>query len=522
MYPFEQLSRTEFVILTIAKASDRAMLKTLWFTLIFLISVHLTVAQEMLGIANSNFAGTNGVALNPASMVDSKVWLDVNIVGVDVYFNNNFAYYSKEDFYFWENVPSGNMPDIRRKDDRKNRRAQVQVKAMGPAFTLALGKHAIGVHTGARVFVSAEGVPQPFAVSMFEGLRYEPQLGIDYSHDQFRVNALGFAEIGLSYATIISSHRENLITAGLTFNYLIGIANISLRSDEFDYNIIDQDDLRIDNFTGEYAIAEPAFNSGSGFGIDIGVQYKRMLKNSSSYSPRDPRSGCKKIGYRWKLGASLLDLGYVDYTGVQRSFTNASTYWRNYGNFKPQGISGIDEGLSTQFALDSALSLQLEPDAREFKAGLPAAGSLQFDYNFGHNFYTSFTYMQGFRLMPTNTGMRKALINITPRWEHKWFEAALPLSLHDYYQPQLGLMLRFYSLVIGSDHILALFAPVDTYGMDIYFNLKITLFDNPKCKPRKKRKKKSSKSCPAYDPVRKKPKGVQKHGFKTKSLKDDY
>ena len=498
------------------------MPRNFWIIIILFCSVKGAFAQEMLGIANSNFAGTNGVALNPASMVDSKVWLDVNIVGADVYLNNNFVFFSKEDFYFWDNVPSGNIPDLRRKDDRKIRRAQVQVKAMGPAFTLALGKHAFGLHTGARVFVSAEGVPQPLAVSMFEGLRYEPQLGIDYSHDQFRVNALGFAEIGLSYATIISSHRENLITAGLTFNYLIGIANISLEADEFDYNILNEDDLRIDRFTGDYSIAEPAFNSGNGFGFDIGVQYKRMLKNSSSYAPNDPKYGCKKIDYRWKLGASLLDLGYVNFTGVQRSFTNASTYWRNYGNFKPDGISEVDAGLSTQFALDSALSLQLEPDAREFKAGLPAAGSIQFDYNFGYNLYTSFTYMQGFRLMPSNTGMRKSLINITPRWEHKWFEAAIPLSLHDYYQPQVGLMLRFYSLVIGSDHILALFAPVDTYGMDIYFNFKITLFDNPKCKPRKKRKGKRSKSCPAYDPTRKKQKGILKHGFKTKSLKDDY
>ncbi len=476
----------------------------------------------MMGIANSNFAGTNGVALNPASIVDSKTWLDVNIVGVDVFFNNNFVYYSKDDFYFWDNVPSGNMPDIRRKDDRKFRKAKVQVKAMGPAFTLSLGRHAVGLHTGARVFVSAENVPQPFAVSMFEGLRYEPQLGIDYSHDLFRVNALGFAEVGLSYATIVSSRGQNLFTAGLSFNYLIGLANVSLKSDALDYNIIDTDDLRIDRFTGEYAIAEPAFNNGSGFGFDLGVQYKRLLKSANGYSPNDPRSGCKKIDYRWKLGASLLDLGYVTFDGVQRSFIESSTYWNNYGNFKPNGIAGVDAGLSTQFALDSASNLVVTPDATSFKAGLPAAGSIQFDYNFGYGFYSSFSYMQGFRLMNTNTGMRSALLNITPRWEHKFFEAAIPLSLHDYYQPQVGLMLRFYSLIIGSDHILSLFAPVDTYGMDIYFNLKVTLFDNPKCRPRKKRKGKKNKSCPAYDPVKKKPKGVLKHGFKVKSLKDDY
>ena len=481
------------------------------------------MGQEMIGIANSNYAGTNGVALNPASIVDSKTWLDINIVGVDAYLNNNFVYFDKDQFYFWRNVPSGNVPDPVRRDELKIRRGLVQARAMGPSFTLGLGKHGFGFHTGARAIVNLEKVPQNVAVFAFEGLNYDPQHAINYETDPFKINGLAFAEFGLSYATILHSRGINLLTGGLTFNYMIGIMNVSLNSEQLDYNVLNQDDLRIDHFTGTTAVAGPAFNSGSGFGFDIGVQYKRLLKSANGYSPNDPKSGCKKIDYRWKLGASLMDLGMLTFKGArQRNYLNTSTYWRNYSNFKPEGIDGVDAGLSTQFALDSATSLQLTPDETTFKAGLPSAGSIQFDYNFGYNVYANFTYIQGFRMMKNNTGLRKSLFSITPRYEHKWFEAALPFSLHDFYQPQLGLMLRFYSFIIGSDHILALLAPVDTYGMDIYFNLKITLFDNPKCLPKKKRKKKAKKNCAAYDPVRKKPKGPAKHGFKINKLKDDY
>ena len=54
----------------------------------------ISLAQERLGLANSNYAGTTGMPLNPSSMVDSKAWLDINLVGVDAFAWNNFVYLS--------------------------------------------------------------------------------------------------------------------------------------------------------------------------------------------------------------------------------------------------------------------------------------------------------------------------------------------------------------------------------------------------------------------------------------------
>ena len=85
-------------------------------------------------------------------------------------------------------------------------------------------------------------------------------------------------------------------------------------------------------------------------------------------------------------------------------------------------------------------------------------------------------------------------------------------------------MLRFYSLIIGSDHIIPFLIPSDVQGADIYLNLKVTLFKNPKCNKRKKRKKKGGKSCPAYkdDAAKPKKKKQTNSGFRTKKLRDDY
>ncbi|MFT4525649.1 MAG: hypothetical protein ACI9FU_000749 [Granulosicoccus sp.] len=102
------------------------------------------------------------------------------------------------------------------------------------------------------------------------------------------------------------------------------------------------------------------------------------------------------------------------------------------------------------------------------------------------------------------------ILGITPRYEIKWFEAALPISLYDYRHPQVGLAFRFYNITIGSDNILPFFFPIDVYSGNIYASVKITLFNNPACRTKKNRggksktkrlpiKKGSAVDCPAFN-----------------------
>src|SRR4051812_39592029 len=62
------------------------------FFLISFLSVNKSYSQEWLGIANSNYAGVTGITLNPASMVGSRLKWDVNIIGGDLFLQNNYVY----------------------------------------------------------------------------------------------------------------------------------------------------------------------------------------------------------------------------------------------------------------------------------------------------------------------------------------------------------------------------------------------------------------------------------------------
>jgi hypothetical protein len=123
------------------------------------------------------------------------------------------------------------------------------------------------------------------------------------------------------------------------------------------------------------------------------------------------------------------------------------------------------------------------------------------------NFYANATWVQGFKLSKRTAGIRRSLLAVTPRYENKWFEASLPISLYDYRSPQVGLAFRFYSITIGSDNLLPFIIPMDIYSANIYASVKITLFKNPLCgkgRARKKSKKNgklkpgSAVDCPAF------------------------
>jgi hypothetical protein len=58
------------------------------------------LAQQDLGIQNSNYAGIRGALLNPASIADSKLKWDVNILSGDVVFANTFLYAPKSSVPF--------------------------------------------------------------------------------------------------------------------------------------------------------------------------------------------------------------------------------------------------------------------------------------------------------------------------------------------------------------------------------------------------------------------------------------
>ena len=479
--------------------------KNLLFIAVSLFST-TAFCQERVGVANSNYAGTTGMPLNPSSMVDSKAWLDINLVGVDVFAWNNFVYLSRDDFYVWDDVFSGNIPVSRYRTNGREKHAAANIRVDGPSFTLSQGKNAFGFHTAARMFVSAEDLTEPTALFIREGLDYVPQRDVDYNQRKMGAYATAWAEIGLSYGRIVYQRGRDMINVGITAKYLMGIGHMSTYLEDLDHRVVDDQDWTIANVTGQYAMTEPGFANGHGFAVDLGATYKRMLDVVDDYAPHTAQSDCGTIDYRYRIGVSLLDLGGINFNknSLIRKFENTPISWENYPDTDVGSMSDIDALIASQFASDAGSMTS----GTRYGTALPSAVSVQFDYNLGKNFFANATWVQGFKLAKGTTGIRRSLLAITPRYETKWFEASLPISLYDYRSPQLGLAFRFYSITIGSDNILPFIIPMDIYSANIYASVKILLIKNPFCGKGKRGGKKSKKNgrlkpgtavdCPAF------------------------
>jgi hypothetical protein len=64
-------------------------------------------------------------------------------------------------------------------------------------------------------------------------------------------------------------------------------------------------------------------------------------------------------------------------------------------------------------------------------------------------------------------------LSITPRYERKRFEIAIPISFYEQFKPRVGIGVRYGILTIGSDMLSPIFGFTDSYGADFYLGLSI-------------------------------------------------
>ncbi|MFH1936360.1 MAG: DUF5723 family protein, partial [Bacteroidota bacterium] len=166
---------------------------------------------------------------------------------------------------------------------------------------------------------------------------------------------------------------------------------------------------------------------------------------------------------------------------------NQSSLWEDLTRFDFQTINQLMDTISYQFYGDPTTAYQDE----KFTLWLPSALSAQFDYHYNRNWYVNASLIFPFRFSNVSLS-RSALLTLTPRYESRWFDASLPLTLYDWSQLRVGLAFRFYILTIGTEKIGPFLGFSNFNGMDLYFSIKIPL-EKGVCG------KRVSKSCPAYE-----------------------
>jgi hypothetical protein len=430
---------------------------------IILFIVLRVTAQERLGMANSNYFSTTSIFLNPSSSVDSRTFMQLNLVGANVYAKTNVAYLPK--FSVWGGL--GGIQDPVVSETESNKYLYAYLGADGPIFVISKNRFGAGFFARGRSVINMRRIPYELT-SMLAGQEPEYTGPSTFDNRNAGYSNMSWLEYGVNFGMMVKHSRSDFMSVGGNLKYLNGFnvfyANLTELRGSYNDSL-----LRLDTLRGTIRYNAAALGSGKGYGMDLGFTYKKMLGTIDNYYVHSQRSSCKYVDYKYKIGLSLRDIGYIRYSGNTSvaDINSSGTFYS--GSTDMSYVPVLNAITNTTFA------------AEPITAFLPASFSAQFDYNFENSIYLNGTVVKN--LVPGNfTGVQAAdLISVAPRFELRYFEAAFPLTFHRFIYPQVGFGLRFRSLVIGMDNMLPLFIKTNTYGLNLYFNLAVSIFKNPAC-----------------------------------------
>ncbi|HFA49071.1 MAG TPA: hypothetical protein ENJ95_08645 [Bacteroidetes bacterium] len=448
-------------------------------SLLCLFSCFLATSQERLGLGLENYAGVSGLSVNPAAHLSNPLSWDVNLAGAGSFFDNNYYFIkntsaldlwkNREDIEFdfakdLKGPPPANTYLIEFFDDGRQRYFTLDTKIAGPSFVFKIKEnHSVGFFTNARIVGGALKIPNEFSYYKYDLW----PLNDPFNVSPFKGAIMAWTEMGLNYAIKIPDY-SGYMGIGVSLKKLDGYeAAYAENLGNWVHTKLPDDVISLRSANGKFGITDSnlveegfaAQKNGSGFGIDIG-----FVKAVQEYED----------GYKWKFGAAVLDIGSIQFTKNAQAHRvhNASEFdlvLQDFERFK--NVEMVDS-LFLFFSGESLGSPTASLVSNHFKLALPTAIVLQADYSFTKNLYVNGLFSH--RLPMGGIGPQKAsLLALTPRFEHRWFSASLPVSLYNWQKVRIGFAARLGFLVIGSDHLGSLFGQSDFTGTDLYFALKI-------------------------------------------------
>jgi hypothetical protein len=435
-------------------------------------------AQEMWGAANSNYAGQMGMDLNPASIAGAPYQWEIHFLSMDAALLNNFMYLKADSKIIRKSIEGSNVEEGKLTDrytKKPDKFGYVSAFLKYPSFIWVGKKFSAGFHASTRAELSARNIPYHLAKYLKEGFDFDGQQGNNYAVKNAKAAYLTWHEIGLSGAAIVKNTPESYLTVGLTVNYNYGLSGFYALMNDVDYVVPYDSLLVINNMDATYGHAMPGNNRnssddpllkrGSGYSFTTGLQYYKN-RNDAFFDPCARGKGDKP--YDYKIGFSILDVGYIKYTTSAMNFRidNRSANWYGIDTTQFHGLINTDSLLSEEFYG----TRRGTRDGRNFTMFLPTAASVQFDLPFNDHLFLNFSVIQ--RIPLSKLAIRRSnQIAITPRFESRRFEVALPISYYDFFKPRVGVSLRYGIFTIGSDMVSSLLGVTDTYGADFYFGI---------------------------------------------------
>ncbi len=428
-----------------------------------------THAQEFQGLRTDNFSGSNGMLLNPAGPISGRLPWDVNVGAFAVNEDNNYIQIPDPMLRFVSTTDS--IIDVNYYHPKKIY-GHGNVLLQLPSAFMRFDDYAFGMYTTAR---SAGYFLSDKQTEGIIGIKDLP-LYTEHTMPAFNAGVLVWSEIGLNGEMILESNSLFSIHIGMNLKFLMGFEALGFENNEDFVFVKDTVNYNLSAFNTEfdytrnlgsnllYDPANYALN-GKGVGLDIGGYYIIHKKSKFTYS--------RKLGYTWKFGAALLDLGAIKFTANSGSYHLQDTLPFAVSNLVLDSIDDIDEfnrtGSKTIYD-----DVDFSKDFSTFSMFLPAALMLSVDKPLGNDFFVQAMVVRRFPRFGTNLIARSNIVAVTPRYERRKIGLFMPMQLYEDKEFRIGGAVRFFFLTVGTDNFRSWTNPEDYASIDFYVGVKLT------------------------------------------------
>lgn len=444
-------------------------------------------AQQFIGINSSTYTSIQNIPYNPTWVNSSSSGIEINAFSFSTLFGTN-AYLFDKEWVLSSGFPtSGTTPTDYSKDNNSRGRKHLwgNVDIMGPSVSFQYKKeHHIGLYSRMRLIVRGGGIENSnFQLLGKNDIDDNTQETIGINNSGFSLHA--FSEVGVTYGRVLRNDYYNVLKAGITVKYLMGIAAGSIYINEFKYTEYPSESLDTlgtleGEITAKYSYnidkyvdgdilnsTSELFNrAGKGsLGFDIGFQYEYHPNGNPNH----------ETPYLFSIAASITDIGGISYYAD----TGSAVYRANIQSVNIDDYTKKNsEPFSTYFnrlVQDTLLSKANESE--KFRVGLPTAFRINMDWNAEKNFNLNVNML--LNLKGNNGTIYKpayvSYINFTPTYGNSKFKVGIPFTYIGYQTMTIGASVIAGPLYMGSGSILSSLISKRVRNFDFYAGLTLKL-----------------------------------------------
>ena len=475
-------------------APARILLKSALLIVVGILGCLSGRPQSFVGYGYDNYAGVNGLLLNPGLLADSKFKVNVNLFSVSVLGGNN-AYEMDRSRLFglhFSNFSEGNGYYKSTNTDYKY--LYVNADFLGPSAMITLdSKDGLGLITRMRVI----GNEYNLSNSLFQLLGSNPDPNfhnVDITSRSLQTKINAFAEAGISYGRVLVRKPHHELKIGVTGKYIYGLAYGSLSSGEMLVNIDPANNIaklnadataqysnNLDNTSGTSFSDALKHQAGKGWGLDVGLVYEWRPNNVGWLS-------LEQTPYRLRLGVSITDLGNVNYTNSANGQTYTMTAaGQNASELEMQSGETYSQYF-TRLKTDGLVTANGGPSTITVK--LPTALHVNADYHVYKRLFIDGDVLLNMVAATSPVSPNYiTTMTLTPRLEKKWVSIYSPVSYNAQGLLNWGAGIRFGPLFVGSGTVLSSLLKQRIQTADVHAGLTIPIFARDKSKEKKDDKK---------------------------------